>query len=225
MTTRTTFGDQTETAHSLTFTLHLAGKDAFKLDTGEVFQAPARAAARKDKPPEISAYMNVRPATDGRDPSHINKMTYHAAVTGDDYGSPPSIHFDASMLASDYSLLLNNIRGGVLPSSVTVGLRHDIYDKASPIDYGHGSLMVWRNAMEQNQRVDVESVEFYYQLLGTGYNDDENTKPPTAKASIDAASAAIVSKLADLEKTFVKGNGLIVTAIIIACAVLYFARH
>jgi hypothetical protein len=34
-----------------------------------------------------------------------------------------------------------------------------------------------------------------------------------------------VAKLADLEKAFVKGNGLVVTAIIVACAVLYFARH
>ena len=43
--------------------------------------------------------------------------------------------------------------------------------------------------------------------------------------SIDAASVAIMAKLADLEKAFVKGSFLIVTAIIIACAVLYFARH
>jgi hypothetical protein len=43
--------------------------------------------------------------------------------------------------------------------------------------------------------------------------------------SIDAASVAIMAKLADLEKALVKGSGFIVTAIIIACAVLYFARH
>src|ERR1700720_1307066 len=41
MTTRTTFGDPTETAHSLTFTLHPAGQDSLKLETGEVFQNPA----------------------------------------------------------------------------------------------------------------------------------------------------------------------------------------
>jgi hypothetical protein len=50
-------------------------------------------------------------------------------------------------------------------------------------------------------------------------------KPLTAKASIDATSVAIVAKLADLEKAFVKGSNVIVTVIIIACAVLYFARH
>jgi hypothetical protein len=226
MTTRTTFGDdQDTTAHSLSFTLQLAGRDALRLDTGEVFQAPARAVVRKDKPAEISAYLSVRPASDGRDPSRVNKMTYHEAVEGDDYGSPPSIHFHTAIPASDYSMLLNNIRGGIMPSSVTVGLRHDIYDKASPLDYGYGNLMTWHNATEQNRRVDVESVEFYYQILGAGFNDDEDAKPPTAKASIDAASLAIVAKLADLQKAFVKGNGLIVTVIIVACAVLYFARQ
>ena len=51
--------------------------------------------------------------SDRDDPSHTNKMRYFPGVTGDDYGSPPSIHFDVSVPASDYSLLVNNIRGGV----------------------------------------------------------------------------------------------------------------
>ena len=158
-------------------------------------------------------------------------MRYLEAVTGDDYGSPPSIHFEVSTPASDYSLLLNNIRGGMTPSSVTVELRYNLYDKGSPLKYGHapdGSEIIWQNALEQNRRVDVESIEFQYRLIGdadAGDDDDEGTKPPTAKASIDAASDAIVAKLADLEKAFVKGNGLIVTAIIIACAVVYFGLH
>ena len=228
MTTRTTLGDQTETAHSLTFTLHLAGQDSLKLETGEVFQNPAYASVRGNKRNEIAAHLSVRPASDERDPSHTNNMRYFEAVKGDDYGSPPSIHFEVSTPASDYSLLLNNIRGGITPSLVTVGLRHNLRDKGSPLEYDFapdGSMMIWRNAMEQNRRVDVESIEFYYQLLGAGYHDDEDAKPPTAKASIDAASVAIVAKLAELEKAFVKGNGLIVTAIIVACAVLYFGRH
>ena len=115
-----------------------------------------------------------------------------------------------------------------MPSSITVGLRHDLNDKGSPLEYGFapdGSMMVWRNAVQQNRRVDVGSIEFHYRLLGADDHDGEGTKPPTAKASIDAASVAIVAKLVDLEKAFAKGNGLIVTAIIIACAVLYFARH
>jgi len=33
------------------------------------------------------------------------------------------------------------------------------------------------------------------------------------------------SKLADLQAAVVKGGGWIVTAIIIACVVLYYARH
>jgi hypothetical protein len=227
MSTRTTFGDQTDTAHTLFFTLHLAGRDSLKLETGEVFQNPRYASVRGNERNEISAHLNVRPASDGHNPSH-NEMRYFKGVTGDD-GSPPSIHFEVSTPASDYSLLLNNVRGGVMPSSVTVELRHNLRDKGSPLEYDYapdGSMMIWRNAMAQNRRVDVESIEFHYRLIGDPDDDDnESTKPPTAKASIDAASVAIVAKLAELEKAFVKGNGLIVTAIIIACAVLYFARH
>jgi hypothetical protein len=160
--------------------------------------------------------------TPARDPSHTNNMRYFGGVTGDDYGSPPFVHFEVSIPASDYSLLLNNIRGGMTPSSVTVELRHKLYDNGSPLKYGHapdGSEIIWHNAMEQNRRIDVESIDFQYRLIGdadAGDDDDEGTKPPTSKASIDAASVAIVAKLADLEKAFVKGNGLIVTAIIIA---------
>jgi hypothetical protein len=227
MSSRTTFGDQTDTAHTVYFTLHPAGQNSLKLETGEVFQNPAYASVRGNKRNEISAHLNVRPASEGRDPSHTNNMIYFAGTTGDDY-SPPFIHFEVSTPASDYSLLLNNLRGGIMPSLVTVGLRDKLRDKGSPVEYDFapdGSMKIWRNAMQENRRVDVESIEFHYRLIGADDHDDENTKPPTAKASIDAASDAIVAKLAELERAFVKGNGLIVTVIIIACAVLYFARH
>jgi hypothetical protein len=229
MSTRTTFGDQTETAHSLTFALHLAGQDSLKLATGEVFENPRYASIRGNQQKEIYAHLNVRPASDERDPSHTNDMRYFAGSKGDDY-SPPSIHFDVSTPASDYSLLLNNIRGGITPSLVTVGLRHNLRDKGSPVKYGYapdGSMMIWDNAAQQNRRVDVESIEFHYRLIGDADDDDgEGTRPPTVKASIDAASIAIVAKLAELERAFVKPNRLIVTMIIIiACAVLYYARH
>jgi hypothetical protein len=72
MSARTTFGDQTDTAHLLTFTLHLAGQDSLKLETGEVFQNPAFAPVRGNKRNAISAHLNVRPASDERDPSHTN---------------------------------------------------------------------------------------------------------------------------------------------------------
>jgi hypothetical protein len=42
-------------------------------------------------------------------------------------------------------------------------------------------------------------------LIRVAEDDEEDAKPPTAKASIDAASAAIVGKLAELEKALVRG--------------------
>jgi hypothetical protein len=229
MSTRTTFGDdQTETAHTLHFTLRLAGQDSLKLETGEVFENPRYASVRGNQQKEISAHLNIRPASDERDPSHTNNMRYFGGSKGEDY-SPPFIHFEVSAPASDYSLLLNNIRGGITPSLVTMGLRHDLHDKGSPVKYDYapdGSMMIWDNAAQQNRRVDVESIEFHYHLIGDADDDDnEGAKPATAKASIDAASIAIVAKLVELERAFVKGTGLIVTVVVIACAVLFFARN
>ena len=209
MSSRTTFGEKAETAHTLHFTLHLAGQDRLTLETGEVLQNPRYAAVRGDKQNEIDAQMNVRPASEGRDLSHTNRMGYFAGVSGDDDGAPPSIHFDVTIPASDYSLLLKNIRGGINPASVTVELRHDLFGKGSPLEYDFapdGSMMRWRNATKENRFVAVEGIDFQYRLIGADDDDDAVAAPATATASIDAASAAIVGKLADLEKAFRVGQ-------------------
>jgi hypothetical protein len=121
MTSRTEFGDQAGTVHTLIFTLHLAGQGSLTLDTGEVFQNPAYAAVRGNKP-NVLAQLNVRPASDEHDFAH-NEMRYIGAQKGDVFEGdwPPMIYFRACMPASDYSLLLNNLRDGITPSYVTVG--------------------------------------------------------------------------------------------------------
>jgi hypothetical protein len=167
MTARTTFGDQTETTHSISFTLQLAGHDSLKLETGEVLENPAYASVRGNKQNEISASLTIHPASDERGPS-LNAMRYFEAMTGDDYSSPPLIGFEVSTPASDYCLLLDNIRGGITPSLVAVKLRYNSLDKGSPITFGpapDGSMMIWRNAIEQNRCVAIESIEFRYRRL------------------------------------------------------------
>ena len=82
--------------------------------------------------------------------------------------------------------------------------------------------MLWRNA--KNRRVAIESINFDYRLIGA--DDDDGAVANTAKPStpkIDAASVAIAATLADLERAFTKTKTLIVTVIIVASAVLYFA--
>ena len=109
-----------------------------------------------------------------------------------------------------------------------MGLKHDLYDIGSPVGFDwapDGSMMIWRNADREAQRVDIESVEFHYRVFGPQHNDDAGHLPWTAKGSVDAASVAIVAKLADFEKVWVKGNRLIVTVIIVGFAILFFGRH
>ena len=137
--------------------------------------------------------------------------------------TPPFIHFEVLIPASDYSLLLDNIRGG---DNAFVG-----HSRIAGLSRQRVAPRIWLGRRDdvlaqcRKTRVDVESIVFQYQLIGEDETDDVVVKPPTAKASIDAASDAIVSRLADLENAFEKGIGIIVTVIIIACAVLYFARH
>ena len=95
----------------------------------------------------IDANLSLHLVSDGRDLSRTNVMTYVEGVTSDDHHAPPSIHFDVSIPASDHSLLLNNIRGGITPSSVRVELRHELYGKGSPVDYEGGA-----NALAQCQK-------------------------------------------------------------------------
>ena len=125
MSSRTTFGEKAGTGHTLYFTVHLAGRNSLKLETGEVLQNPEWASVLGDGQNNIDADLSLHPVTEGRDPSHTNVMTYSAAVISDDHHAPSSIHFDVSIPASDYSLLLNNIRGGLMPSLLTVELRHE----------------------------------------------------------------------------------------------------
>lgn len=79
--------------------------------------------------------------------------------------------------ASDYSLLLNNIRGGIKPSSITIRLRYNCLDEGSPITMGaapDGSAMIWHNAIQQNRNVNIEAIELYYQLMGADDHLREN---------------------------------------------------
>jgi hypothetical protein len=221
MSSRITFGEKAGTAHRLYFTVHLTGRNSLKLETGEVLQNPTYAARIGDEQNNIDASLSLHPVTEARDPSNTNVMSYHAAVSTDEHHAPSSIHFDVSIPASDYSLLLNNIRGGINPASITVELRHSIWDKGSPVDYADdGSGMLWRNT--KNRHVALDGITIDYQLIGAEH-DGAVAAPPRAKASIDATSVAIATTLASLEKAFATSRSLIVTGIIVACAVLYFA--
>jgi hypothetical protein len=228
MSDRTTFGDGgTETAHSLDFTLHLAGHDSLRLETGEVFENPAYAAVHGNKKNEILARMNVRPMPNADDELYGSRMTYHEGSSGNDYAFPPCIYFYVSTPSSDYSLLLNNIRAGITPSSVMVELQADALDKAGPLTYDwapDGSMMIWRNTSQQNRVVMVKSIEFHYRLLGEADHDEED-KQPAAKVAIGAASTATVGKLTEWENAFVKTISWIVPLTLLTCAVWYFGRH
>ena len=55
MSSRTTFGEKAGTGHTLYFTVHLAGRNSLKLETGEVLQNPEYAARLGDKQDNIDA--------------------------------------------------------------------------------------------------------------------------------------------------------------------------
>ena len=76
--------------------------------------------------------------------------------------------------------------GGIAASTITA--------KGCRVYYApDGSRMLWRNA--KNWFVDVEGIDIQYRLIGADDDDDAVADPATAKASIDAASAAIVRQV------------------------------
>jgi hypothetical protein len=134
------------------------------------------------------------------------------------------------MPRDDFALLLDNLHAGLTPTLVTVGLQWDFRDKDGPLafDAPDGSETLWRNTKEENQRVGIKFVEFHYRLIGEDDFGDvfgEDAKPSTVKASIDAASAAIVAKLDGWEKAFVKSVTAIGVAIAIAAVIFGFLHR
>jgi hypothetical protein len=119
-------------------------RDHLNLDTGEVFEDYSYARLHKKEDKLIGASITIRAIPDDSFYQH-NAMHYLGEITGDDFNRPSAILFDVFIAPTAFRQLTDNIRGGLLPQTITVGLARDgslffttsaNSKKKAPLEYG-----------------------------------------------------------------------------------------
>ena len=185
-------------------------RDHLDLDTGEVFQYYSYARLHKKEDKLIGASITIRAIPDDSFYQH-NAMRYMG-----DFG-PSAILFDVFIAPTAFRELTDNIRGGLLPQTITVGLARDASlfftnsansEKKAPLEYGwepDGSGLIWHNKEKERQKVPVESIRFDYEVVKPRYDDEQINRllPMQSDAPTDRISeqiASIQTILADVLK-------------------------
>jgi hypothetical protein len=191
-------------------------RDHLDLDTGEVFQYYSYARLHKKEDKLIGASITIRAIPDDSFYQH-NAMHYLGEITGDDFNRPSAILFDVFIAPTAFRELTDNIRGGLLPQTITVGLARDASlffttsansEKLAPLEYGwepDGSGLIWHNKAKERQKVPVESIRFDYAVVKPRYDDEQMNRllPMQSDAPTDRVSeqiASIQTTLADVLK-------------------------
>ena len=185
------------------------------LDTGEVFQDYGYARLRKKEEKLISATITIREIPDDSYYQH-NAMHYVSEIEGDDFSHPSSIIFDVFIAPSAFRELIDNIRNGLLPETITVELLRDpslffstsaSSEKKPILEYGwepDGSGLIWHNEERENQKILIESIKFDHPVVKPRYDKQmDRLLPIQSDAPTERMSeqiAPIQTILADLLK-------------------------
>jgi hypothetical protein len=143
-------------------------RDYLELKTGEIFCNPRYSKLRGEEK-MISATVSISRA--GHDEDYpYSKLRYFPEVQTDDGFHDSSLHFRAYLPPTDFDDLITNLRNGLAPASVSVRLKYDMWDKASPLVFGwepDGSHLIWNNDTAEARKAGLEitSVKFGYGLL------------------------------------------------------------
>jgi hypothetical protein len=181
------------------------GDDRLDLDTGEVFQNYIRARRRKKEQKLIDARMTIRAIPDDSYYQH-NVMQYIAErKKGDEFDHPSSIYFQVLIEPTALRELADNIRGGLVPETISIALINDALNEKAPLQYdrGLGDEKIWHNAEKENQKIPIESVTFYYAVAQPRYDDKQEDRLLPMRSFTDRISeqiALIQTILADMSK-------------------------
>ena len=157
------------------------------LDTGEVFQDHSYAILHKNEQKLLTASITIRAAPDDSYYQY-NVMRYMGETTGDDFYDP-SIHFDVFIAPTAFSELAANIKSGLFPGTITIGLVDDPSlffttsanpKKKAPIEIvwePDGSGMIWHNKEKENQKITIESIRFDYAVVKPPYDEKQIDRP------------------------------------------------
>jgi hypothetical protein len=153
---------------SLAFNVEMSGQDQLELKTGEFFENSRFQKIRGNSNKAISATLGVIPTNSAED-FCANEMRYFEPFEGGDVSHPSSIHFTVFIYDREMQQIVANIRAGILPMSITIDLRHELFNESSPISYGwapDGSMKVWKNTDKTNHAVAIKSIAFDFDVLG-----------------------------------------------------------
>jgi hypothetical protein len=199
------------------------------LDTGEVFQDYNYARVRGNEKKLIYASMTVRPCL-GETDYQYNTMSYFDEQTGDDFHSPALIHVETFMEPTAFRQLVDNIRGGLLPSVVLIELPFRVLREKSPMEYSwepDGSAVVWHNKEEQDRRIAVESVRFDY-AVGKPHYDEKQMGP--LPIQVDAPTERLSEQIAPIQASlnemlkYLRWTTMGIVALAIMVAILFLKR-
>jgi hypothetical protein len=181
------------------------GDDRLDLDTGEVFQNYIRARRRKKEQKLIDARITIRAIPDDSYYQH-NVMHYIGErKKGDEFDNPSSIYFEVFIEPTALRELADNIRGGLVPETITIKLINDALNEKAPLQYdrGLGDEKIWHNAEKENQKIPIESVTFHYAVAKPRYDENQVRRLLPMQSSTDRINeqiALIQTILADMSK-------------------------
>ena len=153
--------------------------DRLELETGEVFGRSYRDSEKIRIPMSMGVYPRSDESSDER---QISKIWYWESrqATYEFGDSAPALNVTQYLKPQDFEDLLSNLKNGLIPSTITIYIGFKPFEEQGPISYGNapdGSELIWKNKDKENQSVELENIEFAYQLLSPQKDEDGITDP------------------------------------------------
>lgn len=203
------------------FSVHLDDGDHIDLETGEVFGGRFR---KND----ISASLTVGQAkTD--EYYNANRMSYSEAIVSDDpmVSKPSEIYFTVFVPPDDFQELVNNVRNGLLPSTIRVELHYEMFDESSPMKYGwepDGSGMKWRNRDKNNRHIQIQGISFDYDVLKP-VDDEPGDVPKTESFAAEPANTHMRQVTDALGSLRTEIKTVLWGMVILVIGLAYYLKH
>jgi hypothetical protein len=152
---------------SIELQLVASEKETLELATGEIFASPQSLSVEKKKNLRIDFLLNIYCASGGED-YKFNRLHYFEARNRDFESSDSSINGIFFLPEKLFSSVMDNVRSGVFPKGVTVGIETKLGDNDSPIRFGNmpdGSELIWNNKGKGNEVLPIDTVSLYFEPM------------------------------------------------------------
>jgi hypothetical protein len=114
----------------------------------------------------------------------------------------------------------------VFPATATVNLKHELFDKTSPLTFGwepDGSGMKWDNT--KDKPISIESVDFAYELVGEAQDNLTEDSTPgviSLPEAVKAQTKEIREQFAEIRKELGRYAKILIFLLGAIVALLFF---